>query len=113
MKSTWKESFHQISLLQIRIQIGRADLTIDTNKCQVDTIVTHQQNRQETSKRTTIHNNSLMQHHLHLKVLEINNNFTRVISNFHNNPMECILVILRVAQVIKQLNSVLTLTIVL
>ena len=69
--------------------------------------------KQEMHNRTTIHNSSSFQLHLHLKVLEIINNFNKVISKIHNNHMVLILVTLKEAQIIKQLNSVLPQIIVL
>ena len=115
MKSTLKESFHQISLLLNLILTGEQHLTIDTIKChqEADTIATRQQNKQGMFNKTTIHSNSSIQLHLHLKDQEIINNFSRVISKCHNSHMVLTLDTLKVALVIKPLNSVLTQTTVL
>lgn len=112
VKSTFKESFHQINSLQNPILRGGRDLTIDTIKClkEAGTIATHQQIKQGMFNRTTIHSNSSTQLHLHLKDREIISNFSRVISKCHNNHMVLTLDTLKEALVIKPLNSELTQT---
>lgn len=107
VKSTLKESFHQISSLVNLILREGQDLTIDTIKChqEADTTATHQQNKQGMFNKTTIHSSNSIQLHLHHKDQEIINNFTRVISKCHNNHMVLTLDTLKEALVIKPLNS--------